>query len=60
MSTFTSAKPTIPQRGKPWKATPLQRLITVGIFAASVILSYVIVGVTPLKGKLGYAAVFFI
>jgi phosphate transport system permease protein len=60
MSTTATSKPSIPPRGKPWKATPIQRLITVGIFVASVILSYVIVGVTPLKGKLGYAAVFFI
>ena len=60
MSTPATIKPSIPPRGKPWKATPMQRLITVGIFASSAILSYLIVGVTPLKGKLAYAAVFFI
>ncbi len=60
MSTTAPIKPSIPPRGKPWKATPMQRLITVGIFASSAILSYLIVGVTPLKGKLAYAAVFFI
>jgi phosphate transport system permease protein len=60
MSTTATTNPSIPPRGKPWKATPIQRLITVGIFASSAILSVAVVAMTPLKGKLAYLAVFFI
>jgi phosphate transport system permease protein len=60
MSTTMATKPSIPPRGKPWKATLSQRLTTVGIFAFSLILSFATVAITPLKGKLAYAAVFFI
>ena len=55
MSTVIAA----PKPGKPWKATPKQRLITVGIYLAAAIASFVIVEVTPMKGKLGYFIVFF-
>jgi len=60
MSTATTTKASIPPRGKPWKATPAQRLTTFGIFTFSIAISYAAVAVTPLKGKLAYAAVFFI
>ena len=48
-----------PKPGKPWKATPQQRLITVGIYLAAAIVSFVLVEVTPLKGKLAYFVIFF-
>ena len=60
MSTVTTSQVTTPKPAKPWKATPLQRLITIGIFAAAVIISYLVVALTPLKGKLAYATIFFI
>ena len=55
MSTVIAA----PKPSKPWTATPKQRLITVGIYLAAAIASFVIVEVTPMKGKLGYFIVFF-
>jgi phosphate transport system permease protein len=49
-----------PKPGKPWVATPKQRLITAGIYLAAAFVAYVIVAVTPMKGKLAYFALFFI
>jgi phosphate transport system permease protein len=48
-----------PKPGKPWTATPKQRLTTVGIYCAAALASYLLVDVTPLKGKLAYFSVFF-
>ena len=48
-----------PKPGKPWVATPKQRLITVGIYLAAAFASFAIVAVTPMKGKLAYFALFF-
>lgn len=59
MSVITSTKPAMPKPGKPWRATPAQRLITAAIFIAAIVASYVIVASTQLKGKLAYSAVFF-
>jgi phosphate transport system permease protein len=59
MSTITTAKGLIPTPNKPWRATPAQRLITIGIFAASIAISGVLVALTPLSGNLAYIAVFF-
>jgi phosphate transport system permease protein len=48
-----------PKPGKPWTATPQQRLVTVGIYLAAASLAFAIVQVTPMKGKLAYFTVFF-
>jgi len=48
-----------PKPGKPWTATPKQRLMTVAIYLASAFVSFVVVAVTPMKGKLAYFALFF-
>jgi phosphate transport system permease protein len=48
-----------PKPGKPWQATPKQRLIVVGIYALAALVSYLIVAITPMKGKLAYFALFF-
>jgi len=48
-----------PKPGKPWTATPQQRLVTVGIYLAAAFLSFAIVEVTPMKGKLAYFTLFF-
>jgi len=49
-----------PKPGKPWTATPKQRLITAGIYLAAALVSFGIVAATPMKGKLAYFAVFFL
>jgi phosphate transport system permease protein len=48
-----------PKPGKPWTATPQQRLVTVGIYLAAAFLAFAIVEVTPMKGKLAYFTLFF-
>ncbi len=48
------------QPSKPWKASKKDRLVDFGIFFASLISSYVIVAITPMKGKLALFAVFFV
>ena len=48
-----------PKPGKPWRATFAQRAVTISLFAISIFASFLIVAVTPLKGKLAYLAVFF-
>jgi phosphate transport system permease protein len=55
MSTVNAA----PKPGKPWTATPKERAIVVGIYLAAAVVSFVIVAVTPMKGKLAYFALFF-
>jgi phosphate transport system permease protein len=55
MSTVIAA----PKPGKPWVATPKQRLTTVAIYLASAFASFALVAVTPMKGKLAYFAMFF-
>jgi len=49
----------IPKPSKPWTATPKQRLITAGIYLSAGLVSYLLVAVTPMKGKLAYFTVFF-
>jgi len=56
MSTFVAP----PKPGKPWVATPKQRLITAGIYLAAAFVSFAIVAVTPMKGKLAYFTLFFV
>jgi len=60
MSTMTTKESTAVKPGKPWRATPLQRATTASIFIGSIITSFIIVAVTPLKGKLAYSGMFFI
>jgi len=49
----------IPKPGKPWTATPKQRSITAGIYLAAALVSFLLVAVTPMKGKLAYFTLFF-
>lgn len=56
----TIQKPTTPAPRKPWAASPIDRAKTAGIIAGAALISFVLVAVTPLKGKLAYAAVFFV
>jgi phosphate transport system permease protein len=55
MSTVIAA----PTPGKPWTATPKQRLVTAGIYLLAAAVSFGIVAITPMKGKLAYFAIFF-
>jgi hypothetical protein len=55
---MTSAVAIKPQ--KPWKASPRQRLNSAFVFVAAIATSYLIVALTPMKGKLAYAFVFFV
>jgi phosphate transport system permease protein len=48
-----------PKPGKPWTATPQQRLITASIYLGAALVSFTVVAVTPMKGKLAYFVVFF-
>jgi phosphate transport system permease protein len=50
---------TAPKPGKPWKATPRERMIKASIYVAAAIVSFTLVAVTPMKGKLAYFVVFF-
>jgi phosphate transport system permease protein len=55
---MTSAEVVMPQ--KPWQASPRQRLDSALVFILAIATSYVIVAITPMKGKLAYAFIFFI
>ena len=55
MSTVITAVPT-----KPWKASKRERGLDVVIFLVSIMSSYGVVALTPLKGKLAYFVIFFI
>lgn len=55
---MTSIAPVRPQ--KPWESSPKERVISALIFLAGIATSYLIVAVTPMKGKLAYAFVFFV
>ena len=55
MSTVITAVPT-----KPWKASKRERVLDIGVFLVSIVSSYGVVAVTPLKGKLAYFVIFFI
>lgn len=55
---MTDVTPVRPQ--KPWQSSPKERVISALILLAGVFTSYVIVGLTPMEGKLAYAFVFFV
>jgi phosphate transport system permease protein len=51
----TTVQPT-----KPWKASKKDRFVDLSIFASSLLSSYAIVEITPMKGKLALFGVFFL
>lgn len=51
---------TIPTPIKPWKATKQERAKDLGIFVLSLLVSYLIVAATAMKGKLALFAMFFL
>ncbi len=55
MSTVITAVPT-----KPWKASKRERGLDIAVFLVSIMSSYGVVALTPLKGKLAYFVIFFI
>jgi len=55
MSTVITVEPT-----KPWKASRSERATDVAIFLISLLTSFAVVAMTPMKGKLAYFALFFI
>lgn len=52
--TINSPKPT-----RPWSPSPKERAINFGLIIGSALISYLLVDLTELKGKLAYFAVFF-
>jgi len=58
MSTIDSASQVRPT--KPWKTTKRQLVPSTSLLLAAAIATYAVVAVTPMKGKLAYAALFFI
>ena len=55
MSIQTPAAPT-----KPWRASKRERTIDIGILLTSLLTSFFVVALTPMKGKLAYFAVYFL
>jgi len=58
MSTIQSSAEVKPS--KPWKTTKRQLVPSASLLLAAVIATYVVVALTPMKGKLAYALLFFI
>jgi phosphate transport system permease protein len=52
---MTTATPT-----KPWAKTPIDHLRNFSFFALALLVTYLVVAITPMKGKLAYAFVFFV
>ena len=50
----------VPVPRRPWAPSPIERSKTAVIIAGAAIFSFALVAITPLKGKLAYAAVFFV
>ncbi|MEI6477007.1 MAG: phosphate ABC transporter permease PstA [Actinomycetes bacterium] len=50
----------IPAPTRPWVASPKDRLFDLGIFALALVVDFLLVVVTPMKGKLAYVLVFAI
>ena len=53
-------KVTAPAPRRPWAATPIDRMKTAATIGAAALISIVVLGVTPLSGKLAFVAVFFL
>ena len=60
MSSDLKSKSMVPKPGKPWRQTPAQKVTTIAIFLISVLISYLVIATTGLKGKLAYVVVFFL
>lgn len=45
---------------KPWKSSPKQRMISALVLLGAMLTSYLLVAVTPMRGKLAYFLVFFV
>lgn len=56
----TVEKVIVPVPRRPWAPSPIERSKTAVIIAGAAIFSFALVAITPLKGKLAYAAVFFV
>ena len=52
-------KAVTPQPRKPWAATPKDRSKTAAIFVGAGLISYLLLTITPLSGKLAFAVFFF-
>ena len=58
MSTLEKTATPAPRR--PWAATPVDRMKTAATIGAAALISIVVLGITPLSGKLAFVAVFFL
>ena len=56
----TVEKVVTPEPRRPWAPSPLDRSKTAGIIAGAALISFTLVAITPLEGKLAYAAIFFV
>ena len=56
----TLQKPVEVKPMRPWVAKPSQRLQSIGVFLLAIVIAYFVVAATPMKGKLAYAAIFFV
>ena len=56
----TVEKVITPEPRRPWAPSPLDRSKTAGIIAGAALISFTLVAITPLEGKLAYAAIFFV
>ena len=45
---------------KPWQSSPRERFTSSLVLLAGIITSYIVVAITPMKGKLAYIGVFFL
>jgi len=48
-----------PKPSRPWRPSPREKAINIGLLLASVISAYTLVAITEMKGKLAYFFVFF-
>jgi phosphate transport system permease protein len=60
MSTTIESAPASAKPQKPWSASPKDRGLTALNFIGAIVISILVVALTPMKGKLAYVAVFFI
>ncbi|MGA0112999.1 MAG: phosphate ABC transporter permease PstA [Candidatus Nanopelagicaceae bacterium] len=49
----------IPKPSRPWRPSPREKGLNIGLLLASVVTSYALVALTEMKGKLAYFFVFF-
>ena len=58
MTILSNSTPVTPQ--KPWKISKKQQIPNLLLLGAAVLFSYLIVALTPMKGKLAYLLLFFV